>query len=94
MNHTYSTLVSNCWSVKLFLHRLPLGLPFGARATKVKSLEPFLAIFVVGETLLESTHNTCECTDEPISRILLDQSIGFPMQKFLLVPFATGSFEF
>ena len=56
--------------------------------------EPPLAIFVVAETLLESTHNTCECTDEPISRILLDQSIGFPMQKFLLVPFATGSFEF
>ena len=53
-----------------------------------------LVIFVVGETVLESTFNTCKCTNEPLPRILLDQSIGFLMQKFLLVPSATGSFDF
>ena len=51
-------------------------------------------MFVDGETVLESTFNTCKCTNEPLPRILLDQSIGFLMQKFLLVPSATGSFEF
>ena len=53
-----------------------------------------LVIFVAEETVLESTFNTCKCTNEPLPRILLDQSIGFLMQKFLLVPSATGSFDF
>ena len=51
-------------------------------------------MFVDGETVLESTFNTCKCTNEPLPRILLDQSIGFLMQKFFLVPSATGSFVF
>lgn len=40
--------------------------------------EPPLAIFVVGETLLESTHNTCECTDE-----VMNPSLGFCSTRVL-----------